>query len=231
MEENITHNRRLVYKNIRVFIFGSSKNLKFIEILIKKSCDHLLSFFETSHTPKQLKLFLLSSRKNLDLKMKQRTPEWLAAYSFNGSIYILSPESFEAESTHKKAEFKKILTHELTHIFIEQINKNSLRCLDEGLALNLSKQTKNNTISKDNWLYFMENHLTKNGLLNNFSEREGYKISYWVVKYYLDKYSKDKILELLKLGSKFHINRFERILNIKIENLINDIEKKSLRLT
>ena len=98
---------------------------------------------------------ICASRKDFEEKTgKKETPDWLVGFANKGNVYVLSPEAMERESSHKKEEFEQILTHEVCHIFNNEINKNTLTWVNEGTALFLAKQNKKPNFTKENLIKF-----------------------------------------------------------------------------
>lgn len=84
-------------------------------------------------------LFFLDRREDLDLIWGKKTEAWFVGAFKNNSIYILNPEIYERESSHKKEEFWKTLKHEYCHAYYTQITRSHYPIwLNEGLASFLS---------------------------------------------------------------------------------------------
>lgn len=141
--------------------------------------------------------------------------------------YLFSPLVIEKVSSHKKTEIKKILTHEICHIFNGKINKNSLMWVDEGAALLLSGQKKNNDLTKEDLNLFYNNFFCKNIGLKLFSKNKGYKISYWTIKTIVKMFNRKKILELIKINpkTKYCKQKIEKVLKLPVEEFLERINK------
>jgi len=75
----------------------------------------------------------------MDLIWGRKTEAWFVGACKNNNIYILNPNVYEKESSHKKEEFWQILKHEYCHIYYTQITKCHYPFwLNEGLAGYLS---------------------------------------------------------------------------------------------
>ncbi len=128
-----TNDVHIVYKK-------DDSNIKLVKKYIKKTIQNLENFYKFKNPEIFIELFY--SREEFDEKIGYKTPEWLAGFTAKNNIYLFSPLVIEKISNHKKSEFKKILTHEICHIFNDKINKNSLMWIDEGVALLLAGQKK-----------------------------------------------------------------------------------------
>ncbi|MDD3156508.1 MAG: basic secretory protein-like protein, partial [Candidatus Pacebacteria bacterium] len=65
-------------------------------------------------------------------------------------INIFSPSAFESQTSHSKDNFIKVLTHEISHVFIKEIYEiNKPRWLIEGLADYVSGKNLNNILLKE----------------------------------------------------------------------------------
>lgn len=73
--------------------------------------------------------------------------------AIKNQIYILSPLVIEKYSCHKKSKIKKILTHEISHIFNGKLNKNILLWIDEGTAQFIARQEKKMTFHSKNGIF------------------------------------------------------------------------------
>jgi len=148
------------------------------------------------------------SREDFDQKIGSETPEWMVGFTRGNKIYLFSPQVIEKESTHKKAEVEKILIHEICHIFNHKINKRTLRFFDEGVALYLADQEKPKP-KKFDYKKIKQKFFKWDISSKQFAENDGYQLSYWFVRKVVEKYSKNKILNLLKTDPR----KIGRIIN------------------
>lgn len=136
-------------------------------------------------------MFLLNSREELDVVWGNKTESWLVGAFKNNSIYILHPEVYEKESSHKKEDFWINLKHEYCHSYYAQITKSPYPVwLNEGLAS--FKSGKKLILGNDD----------KGKLLNVFnyfdkSDRDVYLIGQFWVEYLLKKFGNEKFLTLI----------------------------------
>ncbi len=205
-------------KNICLIFKETDKSAIKLEKYIITILKQLFKLYKIKN-PK-INIELVYSRKEFDDKLNCKTPRWLVAAAFKNNIYLFSPAVIENLSDHKKMEVKKLLTHELCHIFNSKINKTNLMWVDEGAALFLANQHKSGNFTKKELNLFSNNFFTENMNLRLFAENNGYKISYRVIKKIVGKYNKKKILELLR------INPEKKRCKEKLEKIIgNPIEK------
>ena len=124
-----------------------------------------------------------------------KTPSWLVGFGGRGmnGVYLLDRNNFEKESenTYSEERYAALLKHELAHCFTDILTK-SYRYpiwLMEGLAIYLSNQLK--------WRKKPEKF---SKFLSSFDQqREGvYSESGFIVKVLIEKYGKEKMIELLK---------------------------------
>lgn len=152
---------------------------------IKKSVHQIDKNIENVFKQKvlisKITIEIIDSRKEFDKLLNKSTPNWLVAISDgkNKKIYIMNEKIIERNS---RFNFSTILKHEIAHIYLYSINKKIPIWLDEGLALNLSKQKKEHNIRQENWLYFLSNYKNRKLQFGKFAENEGYRISYHIIK-------------------------------------------------
>jgi hypothetical protein len=209
-----------ISKKFNIISRKEDKSAKLAEKYADQAIKKLESFYNIS-VPK-INIELIYSRKDFNAKLGCETPDWLVGCAAKGGICIFSPSVIEKESNHKKQEIKKLLTHEICHIFNGKINKDSLRWINEGIALFLAKQEKNKEISEKESDFFFNNFFDKNIELEIFAKNNGYKISYWAVRTIAKKFGNKKLLELIK------INPAKKNFNSKISGL-RELIKSSRR--
>ncbi len=181
----------------------------------KKELD--LFFNIKSHEPL---IFLLNSRKELDLIWGNKTEKWhvggtrwlIGGGTKQGVIFILNPEVYTKESSHKdKNDFWKTLKHEYTHIYFKQLTDGVLPLwLNEGIASYLSDQRQSCKNPLNIFSYF------------NKSDKDIYAIGYFWVELLINKFGKDKLVGLIKslelkpsLTEKIFNERFYKIYGFK----------------
>ncbi len=111
--------------------------------IIKRSFNYLLEVFQfnpTNISPYKIEVSILNSiEKFIDIYIKEydkEPPEYVIGfYAKNGRLFILNKNLFEKRN-HSKNEFKKVIVHELCHIFIKRMldPKNTFRWIEEGIC-------------------------------------------------------------------------------------------------
>lgn len=157
---------------------------------INKTQEELNNFFEFKAD--EPLLFLVDSRKDLDLIWGKPTEKWFVGAVKNGNIYIFNPKVYAKESIHKKEEFWQILKHEYCHIYYTQITKSHYPVwLNEGLASYVSGKK----------LILKDDHRDK--LLDLFSyfnkaDSGVYMVGQFWVECLIEKFGKKKLIRLVK---------------------------------
>lgn len=138
-------------------------------------------------------IFLFDSRKEIDEFKGTKTEPWVVGWANNGNIYLLNFEKLGIESSkeYTREEYSMLVKHELAHLYYKSRSggKETPRWLNEGLSLYLSGQLK--TKEKPNELV---------GFINFFSEGGAriYDESGFVVELLVNKFGKDKMIQLVK---------------------------------
>jgi hypothetical protein len=166
-------------------------------------------FFGINWVENKPKVFVLPDRKTIDKIKGKSTARWVVGFGGlgTGGIYLLDRTNFEKESdnTYSDERYAALLEHELSHCFMDILTKNYRKplWLVEGLAIYLSGQLQ--------W-YKKPEKLEK--FLESF-DKQGEKIyseSGFAVNFLIEKYGKDKIIELLKqLSNRPDENKFNEI--------------------
>jgi hypothetical protein len=118
--------------------------------IFDKYCEELEDFWKIKIKTKPI-LFLLKSRKEIDIVRDQKTDDRLVGWFWREKfLFILDPDKFETESIFQKKDFNSILKHELSHYFYLQATNGTLPAwLDEGLACYIAGQKYKEAIDKD----------------------------------------------------------------------------------
>lgn len=150
----------------------------------------LRAFFSLNWTTKPPKVFIVKNREDINDLYGKETESWLVAWAEGKTIFLLEKESYEKESTHKYSEEKylRLLKHELSHLFYRSVaGSDKPRWLNEGVSVYLSGQleesSKVTTLSK---------------FLNYFEKSGEYAECGTAVKFLVETYGKEKLVELLK---------------------------------
>jgi hypothetical protein len=145
-----------------------------------------------------LRLFIHFFCRKLGIK----TPDWLIASAFTNKFIIFEPSKIEKYTCHNKNEFEQLITHETSHILLKELNPNCCAWMNEGIALNIAKQEKRKDIKSENISHFIKNSLFKNSKYETFISKQGYDISYRLIKFLLENYNKKIMLGLFKIDYK-----------------------------
>ncbi|MDP3027669.1 MAG: hypothetical protein Q8N63_08235 [Nanoarchaeota archaeon] len=157
------------------------------------SMNELNSFFELNWKHNRPNLIIVPNRKTIDSLRGERTDGWLTGWASNKDIYLLCPENFEKESSHKYSDesYFALLKHELAHHFSRIISRFTQKpvWLFEGVSMFLSGQNKQG--SKPERLKKFIGFYDKYG-------KEMYQESGFAVEFLVEKYGKEKLIEMLK---------------------------------
>ncbi len=130
----------------------SSIDDEFINRIFKECIDELEEFFGINWTKNRPSVIIFEDRKTLDEFKGSKSDNWNVGFATNNKIYLLARENFERESCHKYSdeEYKKLLKHELVHLYYNIFSKAAHYHLwfNEGLAVFLSGQLKDKKIEK-----------------------------------------------------------------------------------
>ena len=165
---------------------------------IKKGVYRAFAFFDSLKDIK-FEINFIYSREEFDKYLGEKTENWVIAHSFGNKFIIFAPEEIEKLTSHKRNEFQQIVCHETCHILLQKINPKFSFWMFEGIALNVSSQIKRGDVKKENIEYFINECLFKNTGYVDFISHQGYLISYLLMKFLLDNYSKEIIMDLLKI--------------------------------
>lgn len=192
---------KLKKEKVILFFKELNKEESFILKKIKQSFVKLKIFFNLPFF--QIKIYLAYSRKEFEKFISRKSASWQVGHTNcpKNEIYLLSPSVFEEESIHKKEDFPKVLTHELTHLFTYKLYSSyEPRWLIEGLAYYIAGQGKVN-LKKKIKLKLKNNFLsqidTKKMWKKNL-QNGAYQLSFLWTDFLIKKFGREKILELLR---------------------------------
>lgn len=142
------------------------------------------------------KIFLLYKREEMDKIQGRKTELWLVGTARENSIYIFSPVVFYKVSNHVTSNFSSILTHELAHIFTDEIYKfYQPFWLKEGVAGYIAEQYRN---KQPKTINAFENLHERKDWNNNPNYTQASCFTAFLVK----KFGKNKFLQFLKILSE-----------------------------
>ncbi len=183
-------------KMISYGVHSSIKGKYFKEF--SKAADKLIKFFPTS--PSLVEIHLFSKRGAFAKKIKKKKiPNWLMGYtpiSNPNKIFIYTKDSRLLSSIR----LKKLVRHELAHVFTNQLNPTLPTWIKEGLAVYLAKQIIKPSITKRDWKFIKPNKNYNffgrnwNSLVNN---HRAYNNSGLVVQQFIKSYGQKNFLNVL----------------------------------
>jgi hypothetical protein len=193
---------------------SDDKQDKFIEEIFEQSMKELSDFFGINWTRNRPAIVILKNRQEINDFNREKTEDWEVAFARNNAVYILDRKNFEKESCYKYSddEYRKLLKHELTHLYYNLFSKGNHypKWFEEGLAVFISGQSKDKKVKK--FTKFLD--YFKKGGEHLYSEGG------CAVKVLFEKFGKDKLFILIKnissLKSEVQFNKkFEDIYGSK----------------
>jgi len=172
--------------------------------LYEQTMKEIGDFFKINWTRNRPKVFLVPDRKTIDSLRETKTPRWLVGWAGAKSegIYILDSRNFEKESENSYSieKWEALLKHELIHCFygIATDMQRKPVWLCEGASTYLSGQNK--------WkkpIKIFEKILDS----YDMHDKSAYYEGGFAVQFLIEKYGKDKLLELLNKIKKEKPNK------------------------
>ena len=171
------------------------------------------SFFKKK-IPK-VKLTLVYSREEMNNLLGYKTASWFVGYAGSSSkIFMLSPSVFDRESNHSKRDFRKVLCHEICHLFIRQIhNSYEPVWLEEGLAYCVAGQksrlkNSNPIFNNPEAIFLIDTRNRWNKTIGSQPDVP-YALAFLLVDFLIRCYSKDRVIKLLiSLEGRYNKKRF-----------------------
>ncbi|OGH14839.1 MAG: hypothetical protein A2860_00565 [Candidatus Levybacteria bacterium RIFCSPHIGHO2_01_FULL_37_33] len=159
------------------------------------------SFFKKK-IPK-VKLTLVYSREEMNNLLGYKTASWFVGYAGSSSkIFMLSPSVFDRESNHSKRDFRKVLCHEICHLFIRQIhNSYEPVWLEEGLAYCVAGQesrlkNSNPIFNNPEVIFLIDTRNRWNKTIGSQPDVP-YALAFLLVDFLIRRYDKDRVIKLL----------------------------------
>lgn len=185
----------------------TSKRDPWLEKKYETAMFDLGKFFGINWVENRPSVLILPNRKTIDLYKKKQTQSWLVGFASGSNVFLLDRKNFETESNHKYSprHYSALLLHELCHLYINILTKgfNNPKWLIEGICIYLSGQLE---------------EYKKPEKINTFLESYGengenlYRESGFAVEQLIQKFGKDKLLELLKkLADKPDVDEFKKL--------------------
>jgi hypothetical protein len=170
----------------------SKKEDKFIENLFEECMKELEEIFKINWSRNRPIVIIFEDRETLNELKGSKTEDWNVGFATGNKIYLLDKNNFEKESCHKYSdkEYKKLLKHELVHLYYNIFSKgvHYPMWFNEGLAVFFSGQLKDEKIEK--FTKFLD-YFDKTG--ESLYSEGGYSI-----KILFEKFGREKLFELIK---------------------------------
>ena len=203
-----------------VFDFDSKiDSQKDLEKMVLDSYKKNQDFFGEKEI--DIKIKFLYQRLEMDEICGYKTQDWEVGYANKEKqISIFSPLVFDKVSSHPQSDFDYVLTHEIAHLFTNEIlGFGYPKWLREGIAGYVAKQYKIRSVGK---IDEFSNLHDKEG----WNKFHNYPQAFSFTKYLIDKFGKDKILEFLKniktnIGSTSTYDDFVKFFNLFLKTDFN----------
>ncbi|MCL5435417.1 MAG: hypothetical protein M1405_03445 [Patescibacteria group bacterium] len=201
LEKNLT-SLELGYQ-AKGFVAFLSKDSSLNRVIKDFRCGYTRasSFFKKEIS--KVKLTLVYSREEMDSLIGYKTASWFVGYAgFSNEIFILSPSVFDKESNHSKRDFRKVLCHEICHLFIRQIHHSYEPVwLEEGLAYWVAGQksrlrNSNPIFNNPKAIFLIDTRIRWNKTISSQPDVP-YALAFLLVDFLIKRYSKDSIVKLL----------------------------------
>jgi len=146
----------------------------------------------TSMTPN---IFVVDSRKDMDMLKGKSTEPWMVAFATGNQpgdrkVYILDYDKFATESSWQITEegYKALLKHEICHLFTTIVSKGRQipSWLNEGLSICLSGQLSLGRVKPTSFGRFLSGNI-----------KDSYDEGGFVVEILINKFGKDKLIKLI----------------------------------
>ncbi len=165
------------------------------EVEIKKSVQSAYEknkLFFGCPLANKLEIRILYDREEMDSVLGFKTESWVVGATPNGTICIFSPKIFDKVSSHPVSNFVPVLTHEMAHIFTDELFRfYQPKWLHEGLAGHVAEQYKNIYLKKIT--NFEELHSKK-----DWWKDPKYPQASCFTTFLIEKFGKEQFLKFLK---------------------------------
>ena len=179
----------------------------------------------------QIIINVFDSREEYNRALGEKTADWMVGNSNNNVINIFSPVAMGKQGNHKSKEFDSILTHEMTHSFLEKIVSGKFIpvWLNEGLAAYVAKQHR----SSEKLYYVEENFCKQLGTHRGWDSNVkygAYKLAAVFVNFLIKKYSFEKIKQLLNsLDKVYYYKNFQQLFFNVYGKTIDEMENEFVK--
>jgi hypothetical protein len=199
-------------KNIKVGFQG--KDRKFVKITftgLEETIKFLSVYFHLERNFPSIRTILAPNREEYDLLVKKllkvniETPSNPSriAQPQRTDLVLLAPSAYSTDSIYKYSprEYKRLLFHEVTHMFEEYLSPNielTPRWWSEGLAVYLSKQWKHEDELKGPVLKGCRNKKIPNFRKIKKDVKFSYQWGWTIVMFIENTYGKEMILKIVR---------------------------------
>jgi len=164
-----------------------------------KFYEFINNFFESPNNIK-VKIYFLNSLNQFNFfNPYGKFEKWKCGFMTNNIIFVFSPEIIEKLTIHKKEEIPKIIVHELSHLFYNNLGFRNITLLNEGIATYLIYLFKNKTLKTNQKL-----DLSKINIINpNIPKKTYYPVGLDIINKIISKHKKEKLFDFLKKIKSF----------------------------
>lgn len=226
--------KKKIQDNIQITYDPKNDSFKNLKNLVLTAYITNRNFFKKD--PPLITITFVYTRAQMNTILHRDTKDWEVGCSYNhkkqiNQIAIFSPEVIETISNHTntKINFSLVLTHEIAHIFTNNIfGFYYPTWLYEGLAGYIAKQyTKVIKIQKISDFSFLHDK-------ENWNKNINYPQAYLFTKYLIDYFTEKKCVNFFELISKtlnrYHTyqefkNTFEKFFKVNFDNFSSEWHK------
>jgi hypothetical protein len=172
---------------------------------------------------RKFKMYTIFTREEMDIIQEKKTEDWLkgCTQDYGTKIFIYDYNYYYKE-TGKNFHAKNLLKHEIAHVYVAEIRNRGFvpRWLNEGLAYYLANQQISNKPIEE--------------IVNCIDSHETFDVEHYgpsgkLVTVLLKKYSKEKLINLLKSSknSNEFFSAFKNIYGFELtkKNLIENLKE------
>jgi hypothetical protein len=128
-----------------------------------------------------------------------QAPKWIVAFAtLNKEIHMLSPKIMPAG--HEKTgqdRFNKTIKHEISHLYIDIINKSAPSWLKEGVCLHIAEQDYYDIVDLDSITTALLNDLDQ-----TFTDGRAYNVGKTIVDLIVDGFGKKELFKIIAITDK-----------------------------
>lgn len=227
--------KKLIKKGYSIsYTTNDEKEVKKLDIYVQSGINYIAGFFDNSFHD-TFNVYVFPDRSSLDKQWQKdwndstfRSECWMIASGVAYRLDILSSNAWAKEACDHNAndstETRKVIWHELVHVFHGQFNPdhtfNYIEKLDwlvEGVATFVSGQLDNKRLQRVKQMIFDKK--APASLDDFWKGQDRYGLSGSMIAYIDKKYGRQKLFELLKQVNK---ETALRSLNISEDQLLSD---------